>query len=81
MLADVSPSIQPRAGFAPTHPAEGRLFVGYMALIWIGMIWGFGGEIARHIRNGDPPYPMIHNRISRKRLKQRVDPVPKIAAH
>lgn len=45
--------------FAPDHPADGLLFLTYIGLIWIGMVLGFGGEIARHLRNGDPPYPAI----------------------
>ncbi len=44
---------------APTHPADGPLFLIYITLIWIGMVLGFGREIARHIANNDPPYPMI----------------------
>jgi hypothetical protein len=45
--------------FAASHPADGALFLIYIALIWLGMVLGFGGEIARHIRNNDPPYPLI----------------------
>jgi hypothetical protein len=60
MASDASaPMSRPAPAFAPTHPADGGLFVAYIALIWLGMLLGFGGEIARHIRNGDPPYPMI----------------------
>jgi hypothetical protein len=60
MLTDtVTPPLAPRRAFAPTHPADGALFLIYITLIWIGMILGFGGEIARHIKNNDPPYPMI----------------------
>lgn len=48
-----------RRDFAPSHPADGALFLVYIALIWLGMVLGFGREIARHISNNDPPYPMI----------------------
>jgi hypothetical protein len=48
-----------RSEFAAVHPADGALFLAYITLIWIGMILGFGGEIARHIKNNEPPYPMI----------------------
>lgn len=48
-----------RREFAATHPADGALFLIYIGLIWAGMVFGFGGEIARHIRNNEPPYPMI----------------------
>ena len=59
MLAGVTEPIPARTGFAAAHRADGYLFLGYMTLIWVGMVCGFGGEIARHIRNGEPPYPMI----------------------
>lgn len=60
MHADtLTQSLQPRRGFAPSHPADGALFLIYIALVWLGMLFGFGGEIARHIKNNDPPYPMI----------------------
>lgn len=50
---------QARRAFAPTHPADGPLLLVYITLIWVGMLLGFGREIARHIANNDPPYPMI----------------------
>lgn len=60
MLTDAATQpLPPRRAFAPAHPADGALFLIYITLIWIGMILGFGGEIARHIKNNDPPYPMI----------------------
>ena len=60
MLTDAAvQTLRPRREFAATHPADGALFLIYIALIWIGMLLGFGGEIARHIKNNDPPYPMI----------------------
>lgn len=52
-------ALQSRREFAPAHPADGVLFLVYIALIWFGMVLGFGGEIARHIKNNEPPYPMI----------------------
>jgi hypothetical protein len=48
----------PQRAFAPVHPADGALFLVYIALVWIGMILGFGGEIARHIKNNDAPLPV-----------------------
>jgi hypothetical protein len=60
MLTDAAaPPLPPRRAFAPSHPADGVLILIYVALIWLGMILGFGGEIARHLKNGDPPYPTI----------------------
>jgi len=50
---------RPRRAFAPSHPADGALFLIYITLIWIGMVLGFGREIARHIANHEPPYPAI----------------------
>jgi len=49
----------PQRAFAPAHPADGALFLVYIALVWLGMILGFGGEIARHVRNNEAPYPTI----------------------
>ncbi len=51
--------LRTRREFAPTDPADGPLFLIYITLIWIGMLLGFGREIARHIANNEPPYPMI----------------------
>lgn len=45
--------------FAPAHPADGALFLIYIALIWIGMGVGFGREIVRHIESNAPSYPVI----------------------
>jgi hypothetical protein len=60
MFADaVTKPLPSRRAFAPTHPADGALFLVYIALIWIGMVVGFGREIARHIESNAPPYPMI----------------------
>jgi hypothetical protein len=60
MLSDaVTKSFRTRHAFVPTAPADGPLFLIYIALIWVGMLLGFGREIARHITNNDPPYPMI----------------------
>jgi hypothetical protein len=51
--------LRPRRTFAPSHPADGALFLIYITLIWTGMILGFGREIAQHIARNDPPYPTI----------------------
>jgi hypothetical protein len=60
MLSDaVTRSLRTHRAFAPTHPADGPLFLIYIALIWVGMVLGFGREIAQHIAHNDPPYPMI----------------------
>lgn len=60
MLTDaVTEPLQSHREFAATHPSDGALFLAYIALIWIGMVLGFGGEIARHIKNNEPPYPVI----------------------
>ncbi|WP_332854548.1 hypothetical protein [Duganella sp. S19_KUP01_CR8] len=60
MLTDaVTEPLQSRREFASTHPSDGALFLAYIALIWIGMVLGFGGEIARHVKNNEPPYPVI----------------------
>ena len=60
MLTDAATQPLPRRrAFAPAHPGDGVLFIVYITLIWIGMILGFGGEIARHVKNNDPPYPLI----------------------
>ena len=54
-----TPQLQTRPAFAPTHPADGALFLIYIALIWVGMLIGFGRGIAKHIESNAPPYPMI----------------------
>ena len=60
MLTDAATQPLPRRrAFAPTHRGDGALFIVYITLIWIGMILGFGGEIARHVKNNEPPYPLI----------------------
>ena len=60
MFADaVTKPLQPRNAFAPAHPADGVLYLAYIALIWVGMVIGFGRGIAKHIESNAPPYPMI----------------------
>jgi uncharacterized membrane protein YozB (DUF420 family) len=48
-----------RLPFAPYHKADRNFFLIYVALIWLGILMGFGGDIADHIRRHAPPFPLI----------------------
>ncbi len=46
-------------GFAPDHPWDRNFFLAMAGLIWLGIVMGFGGDIARHIQSHEAPYPLI----------------------
>src|SRR5207245_2336916 len=45
--------------FAPQHRWDRNVFLLLVGLIWFGVLMGFGGDIARHVRAHEPPYPLI----------------------
>ncbi|HTT96834.1 MAG TPA: hypothetical protein VMF58_02205 [Rhizomicrobium sp.] len=47
------------AQFAPYHRWDRNFFLIYVALIWLGIVMGFGGDIVDHLNSKDPPYPLI----------------------
>lgn len=47
------------AQFAPYHRWDRNFFLLYVALIWLGIVMGFGGEIVEHLRNHEAAYPLI----------------------
>jgi hypothetical protein len=53
-----APSKQP-APFAPYNKWDRNFFLLYVALIWLGIIMGFGPEIVDHIRKHEPAFPLI----------------------
>ena len=61
MASDALASGAPRrtAPFAPNHRWDRNFFLLYVALIWLGVVMGFGGDIQRHIAAGERPYPLI----------------------
>lgn len=48
----------PRA-FAPNHPWDRNFFLLMAGLAWLGIIRGFGGDIAAHVAKHQPAYPII----------------------
>jgi hypothetical protein len=46
-------------GFAPHHPWDRNFYLVMVALAWLGILRGFGGEIAGRIRTHPPAYPII----------------------
>lgn len=45
--------------FAPWHRWDRNAFAGLTAYAWIGILWGFGGDIANHIAQHRPAFPPI----------------------
>ena len=48
-----------QAQFAPYRRGDRNFFLIYVALIWLGIVMGFGGDIQDHIAKHKPPYPLI----------------------
>lgn len=47
------------AQFAPYHKWDRNFFLLYVALIWLGIVMGFGGDIQDHVAKHKPAYPLI----------------------
>lgn len=45
--------------FAPFHKADRGFFLAMTALIWLGILGGFGSDIVRHINAHEAAYPLI----------------------
>jgi uncharacterized membrane protein len=59
-LAQGAPGSARRSGgFSPNHPWDRNFFLVYAALIWLGILSGFGPEVAKHIQTHAKPYPPI----------------------
>jgi hypothetical protein len=60
LTQDAPGSARRRAGgFPPNHPWDRNFFLVYVALIWLGVLSGFGPEVAKHIQTHAKPYPPI----------------------
>jgi len=46
-------------GFAPFSKADRNAFLAILGLAWMGIVLGFGGDIADHIAKHKPAYPLI----------------------
>jgi hypothetical protein len=57
----VGPGPRPtkRHPFAPRHPWDRSFFLGYVAIIWVGILAGFVPEIVKHVASNDPAFPVI----------------------
>lgn len=49
----------PAQTFAPQHPWDRNFFLVMVGLAWVGILRGFGGDIARHLARHQAPYPLI----------------------
>jgi hypothetical protein len=59
-LDRAAPGVGRGAGpFAPYHAWDRNFFLIWAALIWLGVMMGFGPQIADHIRTHAKPYPPI----------------------
>lgn len=47
------------ARFAPFHKWDRNFYLILLGLIWLGILMGFGGDIANHIKTHAPPFPLI----------------------
>jgi hypothetical protein len=55
--AMIDPSASGR--FTPHHPWDRNAFLAFVAMIWTGILMGFGGQIIHNVRIHAPPYPLI----------------------
>jgi hypothetical protein len=53
-----APDRMPRP-FIPRHPRDRNAVLVLLALVWAGILLGFGGDIADHVASHKPPYPPI----------------------
>ncbi|HWC00591.1 MAG TPA: hypothetical protein VG672_27985 [Bryobacteraceae bacterium] len=49
----------PAKPFAPNHPWERNFYLAIIALAWVGILRGFGGDVANHLASHEAPYPII----------------------
>lgn len=56
--AGYAPARMP-APFTPFHKWDRNFFAALVALIWVGIVMGFGSDMIAHVRNHLPPYPLI----------------------
>jgi hypothetical protein len=47
------------APFRPFHKWDRNFFAVLVALIWLGIVTGFGSDMIHHIRSGERAYPLI----------------------
>ncbi|HEX3730071.1 MAG TPA: hypothetical protein VHV47_09720 [Opitutaceae bacterium] len=45
--------------FRPSHPWDRNFFLVMVGLAWVGIVRGFGGDIANHLAKHQEPYPII----------------------
>ena len=45
--------------FAPHHKWDRNFFLLWVALIWLGILAGFGRELYQHVTQHEPPFPLI----------------------
>ena len=45
--------------FSPNHKWDRDFFITYVALIWIGILMGFGSDMIRHVQTHERAYPLI----------------------
>jgi hypothetical protein len=51
----------PVKGFAPNHPWDRNFFLVMVALAWLGILRGFGGDIVEHVQKHKPAFaPIVH---------------------
>jgi hypothetical protein len=54
-----SQALRPAAPFAPQCASDRNFFLALLGLTWVGIIGGFGLDMAGHIRHSDHAYPLI----------------------
>ena len=59
MLATASSNAIPEHHFAPQHRWDRRGLLILLALIWLGVLMGFGCSIAQHLAKHDLDYPLV----------------------
>ncbi len=58
-LAPTSVTGVPPRRFPADHPWDRNFHLIVLVIAWVGILMGFGGDIAQHIEKNRPPYPFI----------------------
>jgi hypothetical protein len=58
-MSQPPPVRTPARSFAPQHPWDRNFYLCMVALAWLGILRGFGGEIATHLAQHKPAFALI----------------------
>lgn len=61
MSVDISSIHMRERAFPAQHPWDRNAVAALAAMVWLGIVMGFGGDMAEHVNTKQPPYlPIVH---------------------